>query len=76
MTARQIPKVTMEAVVEQLRQAEPNILVALVLNGSSDTGLAMTIWTALEGVEAEDQALGLVQYALDAPPIEQGWEGT
>lgn len=65
--ARQIPRSHMAMIVQELASIEPNVKVLLVLNGTPDTGLAMTVWTAFEGPAAEEDALDMVRYAIDAP---------
>lgn len=49
-----IPEGDLEPLVQGLHDLAPDLRVVLVLSGSPQTGLAVNLWTSLEG-EDEDQ---------------------
>lgn len=59
----------MQTLREAVEQRDPDPVVIAVLTGSQARGLALSLWTSLEGPAAEAQAIELMNYARTAPPI-------
>lgn len=58
----------MESLRDQIAEIDPDVVVVCALTGSAARGLALSIWTALEGSASEAQAISLINYAHTAHP--------
>lgn len=62
--ARDLGPVVMGELLATVKRHDPDPVVILVLTGSPEREVAMSIWAAFEGPQAEERALGMVAYAI------------
>ena len=66
-------KILGPAVLDEIRdivqEHDPDPIVIAVLTGSPARKLALSVWTAMEGPDAELRSLELLQYAMEADAL-------
>ena len=67
--AEDLGPVVLEQLRETVLQHDPDPIVVAVLSGNPARGLALSVWTAMEGADAELRALELLRYATEADPL-------